>query len=391
MTEFSDEDVVGEERHRREAIRAVFSFLIALVVIVLCFLFGVMMFLNREKPETVVTERPIPAVRTQAIEVRQVIPELESEGVIESRREVKLAAQVSGRVEWISDQLIAGGRVAEGEVLVRIESEDLRARLAAAESALADAGLSLETEQARGEQARRDWEKLGRGEPSALTLREPQIASAREKVASATAEVERAGRDVERTEIRAPFGGRVRSGSAEVGAILSPGSAVAELYADADLEVTLAFPLRDFGFIESGEHPKFEVSSMLGGDRQTWPAQLVRVSGEVDRTTLTGQAVAKVEANEGGYPPVGLFVDAKFPGKPIEGAVEVPRSTIRGLDEIWVVREGRLARLRVEELWTTRDTVVVRADFEPGDRLLLTRMSTPVEGTEVREAEEAGE
>ncbi|GAA5484086.1 efflux RND transporter periplasmic adaptor subunit [Haloferula sargassicola] len=377
-----------EEVHRRSAIRAVFSFLLALLIILAAFVFGVIMFLNREKADTVETEKPVPAVRSEPIEVGEVTPMLDSEGVVESRRQVKLAAQVGGRVEWISDQLVASGRGGENEVLVRIEVSDLKARLATAESALAEAKLALEVEKAKGEQARRDWAKLGRGEPSGLTLRKPQIASAEERVASASEEVERSTRDVERAEIRAPFAGRVRMASAEVGAILAPGTVVADLYSDSDLEVDLPFPLRDFGFIAKDAETEFQITATLGGETKSWPAKLARVSGEVERTTLTGHVIAKVQAGDDGFPPVGLFVEAELPGKTISNVVEIPRSTIRGLNEVWVVRDGRLAKVEVEEVWTTRETVVVRAPFEPDDRLLLTRMGTPVEGMEVREAEQ---
>ncbi len=388
MTDSNETPHPEEEVHRRSAIRAVTSFVLALAILVVAFVFGVVMFLDREKAETVETEKTIPAVRTEAIDPGEVTPVLNSEGVVESRREVKLAAQVGGRVEWISDQLVPGGEVGENEVLVRIEVSDLKARLAAAESALAEAELTLEVEKAKGEQARRDWAKLGRGEPSELTLRRPQIASAEERVESAAQEVERSRRDVERAEIRAPFAGRIRTASAEVGAILAPGTVVADLYSDSDLEVELPFPLRDFGFIDREAHPEFKIAAMLGGERREWPARLVRVSGEVERTTLTGKVIAKVMANDDGFPPVGLFVEAEFPGRTIREVVEVPRSAVRGLNEVWVVRGQRLEKIEIEEVWSTRETVVVRGPFEQGDRLLLTRVGTPVEGMEVREVEE---
>ena len=391
MTEPEMPHDLEEETHRRTAIRAVFSFVIAIAVIVAAFVFGVIMFLNKEKAETVTTEKAIPAVRSRPLELGSVTPELTSEGIVESRRQVKLASQVGGRVDWISDQLVVGGSVEAEEVLVRIEDSDLRAKLAAAEAALADARLALEVEKSKGQQAERDWAKLGRGEPSPLTLRKPQIASAEERIASTTAEVERSRRDIERAEIRAPFSGRVRAASVEVGAILAPGTLVADIYSDTNLEVNLPFALRDFGFISEDEHPEFEVKATLGGESQSWPAKLVRVSGEVERTTLTGHVVAKVDSNDQGYPPVGMFVEASFPGKTIKNVVEVPRSSLRGIDEVWVVRSQKLQKVKVEEVWATRENVVVRGDFQSGDRLLITRLSTPVEGMDVREVEEEKE
>lgn len=377
--------VEDQEKERKEAIRTVLSFVVAVGFVVVAIGFGLTMFIIRDKVPQENVERPVPGVQVQALEGGKVTPELTSEGMVESRREVKLAAEVGGRVTWISPQLIAGGRVDAAEVLVKIEDADLKAVLERAKSALADAELAQEVEGARGEQARRDWERIGRGEPSALTLRKPQLESAKDRVASAAADVEKAERDVERAEIRAPFAGRVRSASVEVGAVLAPGSAVAEVYSDRELEVRLPFSLRDYGFIDPENTPRFTVTAQIGAGEKSWPAELARLGGEVDRSTLTAEVFAKVLPNENGeLPPPGIFVEASFPGTPVEDAYEIPRKAVRGLNEVWVVRGSKLARLEVTEVRGSRETVLVRGDFEPGDQLLLTRMTAPVEGMEVR-------
>ena len=385
-------DSAKEEISRREALHAVWSFVLALTVIIVAVVVGVILFINREKAPQVEVDRALPVVEVQAIEVGAVVPDISSEGVVKSRREVRLATEVSGRVEWISPQWIEGGKCAEGEELVRLDDADLAAAEARAASALADAKLLLEQEEAKGEQARREWERLGRGEPSALTLRKPQIASAAARVASATAELDRARRDVSRAVIRAPFAGRVRLTAVEVGAVLMSGTAVGEMYSDTDLEVRLPVSLRDFGFIDAAETPRFEVSATLGVDRRVWPAEISRVDGEVERSTLSGHVIARILPDEaaGGYPPVGLFVEAAMKGRKIEGVCEVPRAALRGIDELWVVRGDKLAKLKVEEVRSSRESVVVRGPFESGDRLLLTRLAAPVENTRVRIAGEEG-
>jgi hypothetical protein len=87
---------------------------------------------------------------------------------------------------------------------------------------------------------------------------------------------------------------------------------------------------------------------------------------------------------------VGLFVEAAMKGREIEGVCEVPRAALRGIDELWVVRGDKLAKLKVEEVRSSRESVVVRGPFESGDRLLLTRLAAPVENTRVRIAGEEG-
>jgi RND family efflux transporter MFP subunit len=310
--------------------------------------------------------------------------EIDTQGVVESRREVTLAAEVGGRVLSIAPRLEAGGEVAAGEVLAEIDPTDYEATLAQAKSALAEARLVLAQERARAEQAASDWAKLGRGEATDLALRKPQIAAAEARVESARAEVGRAARDVERTLIRAPFDARVRAAEIETGAVVMPGNPVATLFSGTELEVRLPFPLRDFGFLTRGAEVEFELTATIGGEKHVWPARLDRLTGEVERATLSGHGIARVmPAADGGYPPVGLFVEAAVPGKRLEDVVEIPRSAIRGRDEVWVAADGRLALRRVEVLRSRRESLVVRGDFQPADRLVLTRLAAPLEGMKV--------
>ena len=380
----------SEESGRRSALHAVWSFVLALVIIVASLVLAIYEFIHRDQVPQENVERPLPVVEVVPVVLRDIAPELSSEGVVMSRREVRLAAEVGGRVTWVSPELVGGGKIAEGDELVRLDDADLVAAEARAAAALADAKLLLEQEGAKGEQARREWAKLGRGEPSDLTLRKPQIEGAAARVASAEAELAKAKRDVSRAVIRSPFAGRVRESMVEVGAVLMPGAVVADLYSDTDLEVRLPFPLRDFGFIDAASTPAFELTARVGAGERSWPAELVRVDGEIDRSTLSGHVIAKVLAGkpDATYPPVGLFVRTVIKGRKIEDVCEIPRSVLRGMDEVWVVRAGRLAKVRVQEILTGRETVVVRGPFEPEDRLLLTRLSTLVEDMEVRVAGE---
>ena len=196
----------------------------------------------------------------------------------------------------------------------------------------------------------------------------------------------RARRDLKRTTIRAPFDARVRRASVEAGAVVAPGTPVAELYSATDLEVRLPFSLRDFGYLEQGASPEFELTATIGGEARSWPARLDRLEGEVERSTLSGYGIAKVLPNAGDeLPPVGLFVEAVVPGKTLEGVVELPRAAVRGRNEVWVVNDSKLAKRSVEILRSAREELVVRGNFEKGDRLVLTRLAAPLVGMKVEQ------
>ena len=381
----SDEEMEIEERGRKGAIHAVMSFIIVLGLLIVGAGVMILMVVNKVKAKQEEPKAITPAVKVMSLEAQSHEVMIRTQGVVESRREVMLASEVGGRVIAVSDQLIVGGRVRKGDLLVEIDPADYRARVAMAKAALADARLALEVEKAKAEQAKRDWKKLGRGEASPLVLREPQIESAEARIDSAVAEVERTKNDLKRTKVEAPFDGRVRSEEVEEGAVVMPGTRLAEIYSDTELEVRLPFSLRDFGYLNGTDTPEFELMAEVGGERRIWLARLDRIEGEVERATLSGYGMAKVLASEDDpvFPPVGLFVEATVPGKTLEGVIEIPRSAVRGEDEVWVEHNGELQKREVDILRSKRDVLIVRGGFDPEDRLVLTRLEAPIEEMKV--------
>lgn len=387
MTESDDltesDDVL--EVSRTNSLHAVFSFVIVLVILATAAGVAAILYVNRVKPEQVDTLRPVPTVDTIPLIPGAHTVRISSEGVVQSRREVSLAAEVAGRVVSISDQLVAGGRVKEGDVLATIDDADYQVALRQAKTAVAEAELSIEQEAARGVQAQRDWEKLGSGEAPDLVLRKPQIAAAEARLASAQAEVERALRDIRRTRITAPFSGRIRKAFLEAGSYVTPGAPVAEIFSDDVVEVRLPFSLSDYAQSLGDKTPPFSVHAEIGGKPVTWQAVLDRLEGEIDRETLSGYGIARIQPDgEGTYPPVGLFVRAELEGKSIANVVEIPRSALRGAHDVWVLESGRLAKRRVDVIRSGRDSLVVTGDFKPGDLLVTTRLAAPVPGMELK-------
>src|SRR5690606_31001583 len=118
-----------------------------------------------------------------------------------------------------------------------------------------------------------------------------------------------------------------------------------------------------------------------------WPAEVARIDGEVDRRTLSAYVTVKVLPADKPprLPPVGLFVQAKVPGRKLEDVAEIPRTALRDGDEVMVVDDGNRLRFRkVDIVRGTADTVVVSSGLAAGDRLCVTRLNAPVNGMEVR-------
>ncbi|MFD2255675.1 efflux RND transporter periplasmic adaptor subunit [Luteolibacter algae] len=380
------------EKERKIELRAVLSFVFVLAIIGATILGIILLVINKRVAKEEDKKRVIPAVEVIEVVSRDYVTEIKTQGVIESSRETRLAAEVGGRVMEVSPNFKRGGVVKRGERLVQIDPSDYRAALAGAEVALAEAELALEQERARVEQAELDWKKLGRGEPiNPLVLRGPQLAAAEARAGAAREDARRARRDIERTEILAPFDAAVRSADVEIGAVVAPGTMVAELYANADLEVRLPLSMEDFGFLSRDENGAVlghaDLSGKIGNETFHWKAVPVRVDPEIERKTLSANIVVKVERSAEGefpLPPVGLFVLAQLDGKTLQNVAEIPRRGLLEGDRVITVNdESKIDFRDVEVLWLTEKTAVIGKGLEAGDRVCMTRLSGPVVGMEV--------
>ena len=369
------------------------SFVLILAILVVTVLGIIFLLINKRVAKEEVKQRVVPAVEVVEVTAADHAVKISTQGVVESARETRLAAEVGGRVMEISPSFKRGGVVKKGERLVQIDPADYRSALAAAEVRRAEAELALELEKARVEQAQLDWAKLGSGSDplNALVLREPYLAAAEASAASAVEAAAKARRDVERTEILAPFDASLRSANAEVGVVVAPGTMVAELYASGDLEVRLPLSLEDFGFLARAADGKVTgeivLKGKIGADEYTWKAEMARVDPEISRETLSAHVAVKVLPTEGSVfplPPVGLFVNAEIAGKTLGDIKEIPRrALIEGHRAIVVMAGNKIAFRDLTIPRLTRETALVSGGLEAGDRVVLTRLSAPIAGMEV--------
>ena len=369
------------------------SFVLILAILVVTVLGIIFLVINKRVAKEEVKQRVVPAVEVVEVTAADHAVKISTQGVVESARETRLAAEVGGRVMEISPSFKRGGVVKKGERLVQIDPADYRSALAAAEVRRAEAELALELEKARVEQAQLDWAKLGSGSDplNALVLREPYLVAAEASAASAVEAAAKARRDVERTEILAPFDAGLRSANAEVGAVVAPGTMVAELYASGDLEVRLPLSLEDFGFLARAADGKVTgeivLKGKIGADEYTWKAEMARVDPEISRETLSAHVAVKVLPTEGStfpLPPVGLFVNAEIAGKTLDDVKEIPRrALIEGNRAILVMADNKIAFRDLTIPRLTRETALVSGGLEAGDRVVLTRLSAPIAGMEV--------
>lgn len=353
------------------------------------------------KPEAseVAPERPVTSVEVLSVQPETVQLSVRSQGTVLPRTESQLSAEVSGRIIEVDDDFRPGGSFRKGDVLVKIDPADYKAAVAASRAELANAELALAQETALAEQATADWSTLGQGDPSDLTLRKPQLAQAKAAVESARANLERAERDLARTELTAPFDGRVLSTSADLGQFVSaaPATPVAHIFATDRAEVRLPVTTREAELLETSDRRQRHVTLQKANtsNSPTWPARFARMEATIDPETRLLYVVA---ALDNPFEPTienpeplrrGQFVSADIEGRVLSEAYVLPRYVLRSSDTVYIATaEGRLETRRVEITQSNTDQVIITEGLEPGDRIALSPIAYYVENMPVEVIQE---
>jgi RND family efflux transporter MFP subunit len=357
---------------------------------------------SRPVPEKHVVEAPLPLVRVSEVNPQSVRLTVATEGTVAPRTESELVPEVSGRVIWVSPSLASGGFLEKGEDVLKIEAREYELAVIRARAAVAQAKLQLATEEQEAELARKEWDSLGKGDPTALTLREPQIAGAKASLASAQAALEQTEYDAERTVVKAPYDGRVREKKVDVGQFVSRGTSVATIYAVDFAEVRLPIPDDELAYLDlplayrgqapEAQGPSVTLRAQFAGKEHEWQGRIVRTEGEIDARSRMIHAIAQVadpygEGKRPGRPPlaVGLFVNAEIQGKATPGLFSIPRSAMRGDSQVIVVDSNNRLRFRDVDIFRAeRDRVLLRSGVEAGERICISPLEAAVEGMEVR-------
>lgn len=348
------------------------------------------LFLAKPAPKQEPRTERDPVVEVLVVQPETIPLRIPAQGMVQASRVTQLAAEVAGRVTWVAPQFKAGGRFASGEDLIRIDPADYEAALANARAGLSDAELNLVNEEARAEQALRDWKRLGSSlAPSDLTLRKPHLKSAEARIVAAKAAVQEAERKLARTRIQAPFAATIDSIQTELGSYLAPGQPVANVLAGPPYEVRLPLALDDYTLVSSpggSSAPAVRFRTRAGGVDHAWEGRVIREEGQMERESRSVYLVAEVspkDRNDRVMQP-GLFVQAEVEGNLLRNVFRVPLQAFQGEDQLILIGPGDQVEFRdVSVLRREGDIAMVSQGLNPGERVCLTALDVFIDGMKV--------
>lgn len=322
-------------------------------------------------------------------------------GVVRPSQEVTILPEVSGRVVEMSPQMVPGGRLHKGEVMARIDARDYRLALDTEESRVSQAELDLALEEGRGRAAEREWTLLGDGrtaEEATLALRGPHLTARKQALQAARSARDRAGLALERTTLRAPFDALVLKEGIDIGQVVGPNAPIATLVGTARFWVEVSIPTSKLSAVQlpSDGTPGSPavVQWETGNEDVSRTGEVVGLTGSIADDTRRATLLVSVDdpLGPGGLPLLpGAWVDVTIAGKPVDDVVPLPRPTVYSGDRIWVSDvENNLQVRLIEVVWLDPDTVYARGGLQPGDRLITSGLSMPIEGAPVEVIESVG-
>jgi RND family efflux transporter MFP subunit len=356
---------------------------------------------DRQEPDTIV-----PLVRTVFVEPQTLRFKVSAHGTVEPPIESELRSQVDGEILWVSPSLAAGGFFEANEPLIRIDATDYENELEASRAASDRAKSALSRASREHERQQRLLSQSAASLAQADEARDG-FQSAEAALREARVRIARAQRDLARTEIAAPYAGRTRDKSVDIGQFVRRGDELAQLYAIEYAEVPLPVPDRELAFLdllhpfrstgrdELLDGPVVRLRASFAGIRSEWSGHIVRTAAEIDARSRTVTVIARIEDPYGRSPdgpslplPVGLFVEAEIEGREIEGAIVLPTTALRADSQVYVIdAEGRLHFRTIEVLRNRRDEIVVSGGLVAGERVAITPLRGAIDGMRVRVAE----
>ena len=349
-------------------------------------------------PEVIAVSVRVTEVRAESVQLN-----VESQGKVQASQIASLSAPVAGPVEWISPAMEAGGFVAEGETLLRLESSDY-------ETAKARSLAAMQQAQAEATFASTELDRLDELAVKRLAS-DAQLQGAKRtadvnaaRLADAEANFKQAELDLDRANIRAPFDAIIQSRDVELGQYVNRAQTVAVLLGADEVEVRVPLAIRQLGFLDvplgmRGElaeerAPNVTLNGFYGGDEYTWSGKLVRTEAVIDANSNTVQTIIRVKQPVAGTTsmksaeiplPIGLYVKANIEGKLVDDLIALPRSVIRNNNQVLVVdAENKMYYRDVEVFRLEEERVLISGGILPGEFICISPIQAVVNGMSVQ-------
>ncbi|MCK4661125.1 MAG: hypothetical protein KAV82_16515, partial [Phycisphaerae bacterium] len=371
------------------------------------------------------------------------------------KRQVKIIPEVGGRLIEVHDDLAEGNIISKGELLFEIDGRVYKSKVRQVEAEIRRLeaqlrrhekektnltkriGLARQQEELAAIDFKREtdlFEQGGGRAPeveraherllarqdavlayeSRLDLIPVQIDETTALLETKQAQLDEAKLNVAKTRIYCPFDARVDSVTAQESQVVIASFQIATLTDMEALEVSVVIDPRELRWTDQkafaqavgqdmGDAPEARITWTLYGQEFSWAGKITRLE-RMDEVTRSAHIVVEIRdimrslemAKGHSRPPlsVGMFCRAELPTEPLEGALVIPRHTLRDDSYVYVFEpdaqdpsRGRLVVRQVPILRSVGDQVLVAlrqadaaAGLQAGDLIVVSPLPKAVEG-----------
>jgi len=417
----------------------------AFIVIALSVLIAILLIYLQPKAEREIKENKGRLVEVLPAGVEDIHMIIEAYGTVKPREEVKLMAEVSGRVTHIDEAFKEGNFIKKGAVLINIDSRTYALEVKRQRILISQTDAELKhlkqnvvnlkaSNQIAGSDttiALADLKRIGKlikknvVSQATFDVAQQKYLASRKRLQELENQIaltgplkekleaqrdmygvlyKRAQIDLEKTEVISPFNGWVLEKKIEAGQYVNMGQSMGSIYPDGALDVEVHIPvekLRWFPLIS--QKNELHQARIIFGDEGSyeWEGRIARVKAKMEEKTRTLPVVIEVdnlsnysEQNQNAYDATGhiylnnlrpgMFVKVKINGKIVANVFKLQRYLLHEDGVVYLIKKGRLVKKKVNVLATYETFVIIDKGLASGDLVITTPLSGAVDGMQLR-------
>jgi multidrug efflux pump subunit AcrA (membrane-fusion protein) len=371
--------------------------IIVSVIFILGLAYGLMRFLIAQKEEPPV-RRSLESrryVKVESVKYTTISSSISERGRLSSIAEIDIVAEASGKIEAGSISLKKGASFSKGDVLFVVYPDEailsLKARKSQYQNILASIIPDLVIDYPEAEEAFNQFFSsinVDKPLPPMPEIKDNtlKIFLASRNVISEYYNIERDELQLKRRTVRAPFNGTYKDVYMERGAYTNTGGRVARAIQTDHMELEVPLKIVDAAWISKGD----PVTVTSENTTLSWKGKVIRKSQFVDENFQSQTIFISIPYNHKQPLLAGEYFVAHFPGRPIEGVMEIPRNSVFNSNEVFVARSGRLAKEQINIVKINESTLIFNG-LPEGDSVIIQQLINVSEGTLIQTDKDASE
>ncbi len=275
---------------------------------------------------------------------------IDASGTLQSNEEVEVKPEITGRITGLYFK--EGVNVSKGDLLVKIYDEDLKAQLQK---------LQLQQQLAKTTLQRQENLLKING------ISQQDVDVTRNQVSAYGADIDFTRTQLQKTELRAPFSGRLGLRNVSLGAIVSPTTIITTLQQIDPLKIDFSIPEKYRTSIKLGDAVTFKVA----GDNNNYKGSIYAMDPKIDLATRTIRIRAIMPNVNKLFP--GSFARVTLSLRDMPEAIMIPtQAVIPGTRDkrVIVADSGKAKFVVVETGIRNENNVQITSGLNVGDTVI---------------------